>query len=105
MLGVQASRLPQADPWFGQLIEALPAGFLANSELQEVVDALRRFHTLEPQAAAAWGAYQSHTKTIQFTAGANQGVGRGVFSSMAGALSSAGMEILSASTDVLLDNF
>ena len=95
----------QADPGFVQLIKALPAGFLASSELQEVIDTTRRFRGLEPQVAVAWGAYQSHTQTIQFTAGVNQGVGRGAFSSMAGALSSAGLEILSASTDILPENF
>ena len=95
----------QADPWNIQQIEAFPASFLANSELLEVVDTLREFHSLEPRGASVWGKFEPHTKTIQFTAGVNQGVGRGVFSSMAGALSSAGMEILSASTDILPDNF
>ncbi|HCK42586.1 MAG TPA: hypothetical protein DHW22_13250 [Planctomycetaceae bacterium] len=95
----------QANPWFVQQIESLPASFLAQAEIPEVINALRRFAILEPQEVAAWGVYQPTTKTIQFTAGVNQGVGRGVFSSMAGALSSAGLEILMASTDILPDGF
>jgi len=95
----------QADPWFAQQTEALPPSFVASCDLQEVVSTLRQFCSLESHAAAAWGIYEPRTKTVQFTAGVNQGVGRGVFSSMAGALSSAGMEILSASTDRLPEGF
>ncbi|MCH2113780.1 MAG: [protein-PII] uridylyltransferase [Pirellulales bacterium] len=96
----------QANAQIVDRIEALPPSFIASCEVPEVVDALRRFRRLTSESAAvAWGVFQSRTKTMQFTAGVSQGVGRGVFSSMAGALSSAGLEILSASTDVLPEKF
>ncbi len=95
----------QADPWFQQQSQALPASFLASCTVPEAAAVLRQFRALDDSAAVVWGVYQPQTKTIQFTAGVNQGVGRGAFSSMAGALSSAGWEILAAATDVLPGNF
>ena len=91
-------------PWFTQHIEALPASFLANCEVAEAVEALQRFHRLPDNATDAWCVYQPETKTLQFTAGVNRGRGRGAFSSMAGALSSAGLQIHSAATDLLPDD-
>jgi len=88
-------------PWFLQQIEALPASFLASCEIPVAVEALQRFHRLADQAADAWCSYSPETKTLQFTAGMNRGRGRGVFSSMAGALSSAGLQIHTAATDLL----
>lgn len=91
-------------PWFTEQIDALPASFLASCEVSVVVEALQRFHRLTDRAADAWCDYLPETKTLQFTAGVNRGRGRGVFSSMAGALSSAGLQIHAANTDLLRDD-
>lgn len=93
----------QTDGWFVNQIEALPPSFLSTSQVHEVVEALRRFHSLPDRAVDAWCQYLPETKTLQFTAGINQGSGRGCFSSMAGALSSLGLEIHAAGTDLLSD--
>jgi len=90
-------------PWFNRHVEALPASFLANCEVADAVEALQRFHRLPENTADAWCAHQPETNTLQFTAGVNRGGGRGAFSSMAGALSSAGLAIHSAETDLLPD--
>ncbi|NOY29910.1 MAG: HD domain-containing protein, partial [Planctomycetes bacterium] len=94
----------RADDWFKKQLAVLSAAYLAASDVEDVLGLLRRFHNLEESAAHVTCTAQPETKTLQFTAGVDQGVGRGVFSGMAGALSSQGMQILAASTDVLDDN-
>ena len=90
-------------PWFIQQVEALPASFLASCDVSVAVEALQRFHRLQENAADAWCVYVPETKTLQFTAGVNCGQGRGAFSSMAGALTAAGLQIHTAGTDLLPD--
>ena len=93
----------RADSWFNRQIEVLPTSFLAGSDVADTVLALRRFRALKNLDADAWCTYSPETKTLEFTAGVSRGSGRGGFSSMAGALSSAGLEIHSAGTDLLAD--
>ena len=95
----------QSDLDMVQKIEEMPPSFLASTEDAEVIETLRRFRNLPPTTGKAWGAYHAPTKTMRFTCGVDQGSGRGIFSSMAGVLSSAGLEILSASTDLLPGRF
>ena len=93
----------KADSWFASQIAVLPSGYLAGSDTNEVLEMLRRFHQLSDCAADVVCIPQPETKTLEFTAGVKHGTGRGFFSGMAGVLSSQGMQILSASTDVLAD--
>ena len=71
--------------------------------MSEIIAALCRFRRLKDRQVDAWCSYQPETKTLRFIAGVEQGLGRGVFSSMAGALTGEGMQILSADTDILAD--
>jgi [protein-PII] uridylyltransferase len=73
-------------------------------EPRAVVEILARLRGLGANEATAWCTYNKGTKTVECTAAVNQGAGRGVFSSMAGALSSERLEILSADVDVLADD-
>jgi [protein-PII] uridylyltransferase len=65
---------------------------------------LRRLRTLAPRGGTAWSGYLPDTDTVEFFGAIDQGVGRAIFSSMAGALSSHGMQILSAETHTLADD-
>jgi [protein-PII] uridylyltransferase len=56
---------------------------------------------LAPRGGAAWANYLRETDTIEFVAGIDQGVGRAIFSSMAGALTANKMQILAAETNTL----
>ena len=94
----------RANDWFRRQLAVLSPGYLAANEVEDVLGLLRRFHNLQDSAVDVSCTAEPEKKTLLFTAGVNRGVGRGVFSSMAGALSSQGMQILSASTDVLADN-
>jgi [protein-PII] uridylyltransferase len=93
----------QADDWYVRQLGPLPSSHLISLEATEIVEILGRLKVLRENEPAAWCAYQPSSKTIVCSAGVNHGVGRGVFSSMAGALSSVGLEILSADIDVLAD--
>jgi [protein-PII] uridylyltransferase len=98
------SREQLADDWYARQLEALPHSHLMRLEPPAIVEILARLHDLRENEATAWCTYYKATKTVECTAAVNQGVGRGVFSSMAGALSSERLEILSADVDILADN-
>lgn len=92
-----------ADPWFEQQLAALPENFLIKRPAKAVVETLRRLRTLAPRAGVAWANYLPETDMIEFIAGVDQGSGRAIFSSMAGALTSNKMQIVAAETKVLAD--
>jgi [protein-PII] uridylyltransferase len=91
------------DPWFERHLVALPDSFVTKRPAAALVDTLRRLRHLEPRAGTAWASYLPETDTIEFLAGIDQGAGRAIFSSMAGALTSNRMQILSADTNTLPD--
>jgi [protein-PII] uridylyltransferase len=93
-----------ADDWYARQLDALASSHLMRQEPRAIIETLTRLRSLGENEATAWCTYQKATKTVECTAAVNQGVGRGVFSSMAGALSSERLEILSADIDVLADN-
>lgn len=93
----------QADAWFERQLAALPESFAAKRSAADLVETLRRLRTLAPRAGTAWANYLSETDTIEFVAGIDQGMGRAIFSSMAGALTSNNMQILAAETNILAD--
>lgn len=92
------------DVWFQDQTAALPPNYLTHRDPVEAAETLRRLRKLSGGAADAWGTYLPETKTVEFLAGVENGLGRGVFSNMAGALSSQGMEILDANSEALADN-
>lgn len=93
-----------ADEWYARQLDSLSTSHLIHLEPRKIVETLTRLRELGEGEATAWCTYHKATKTVECTAAVNQGVGRGVFSSMAGALSSERLEILSADIDVLADN-
>src|SRR6185312_4368024 len=86
------------DPWFSRQLAALPGSFLNKRSAPAVADTLRRLRPLAPRAGVAWANYLKDTDTVEFIAGIDQGTGRAIFSSMAGALTSKNMQILAAET-------
>jgi [protein-PII] uridylyltransferase len=92
-----------ADPWFDRQLAALPESFVAKRPAAAVADTLRRLRPLAPRAGVAWANYLPETDTTEFVAGIDQGSGRAIFSSMAGALTSKNMQILAAETNGLAD--
>jgi [protein-PII] uridylyltransferase len=97
------SPVEQSDSWFERQLEALPEAFVARRSPDDVADVLRQFRQLPARGGAAWARYLPDTDTVEFFGGVDQGTGRAIFSSMAGALSGHGMQILSAGTHTLAD--
>ena len=93
----------QADPWFERQLAALPESYLTKCPPATQADTLRRLRQLAPRSGTAWANYLPETDTVEFVAGIDEGVGRAIFSSMAGALTSNKMQILSAETNMLAD--
>ncbi|TWT77659.1 Bifunctional uridylyltransferase/uridylyl-removing enzyme [Posidoniimonas polymericola] len=98
------SKQQQGDPWFKRQLDAMPESFFASHQPREVVDTLSRLRSLTDGRGAAWGSYQSSLGAVEYLAGVHSGSGRGVFSSMAGALSAAGLKINQAETAMLSDD-
>jgi len=93
----------RSDPWFEHQLASLPASFVAKRSAKSLVNTLRHLRNLAPRQGVTWAGYLKETDTIEFIAGIDQGTGRAIFSSMAGALSSKNMQILSAETNSLPD--
>ena len=91
------------DAWFERQLDALPEALIARRTPAEVLEVLRRLRTLAPSDGTAWANYLPETDTVEFFGAIEHGVGRAIFSSMAGALTSQGMQILSAETNTLAD--
>jgi [protein-PII] uridylyltransferase len=92
------------DPWFERQLKALPEAFAVRRSPEEVLEVLQQLRTLTPRGGTAWAGYLPDTDTVEFFGAIDQGVGRAIFSSMAGALTGHGMQILSAETHTLADN-
>ncbi|MEN1678911.1 MAG: [protein-PII] uridylyltransferase [Planctomycetota bacterium] len=81
---------------------ALPESMTTSRPPAAVAGVLRRLRDLPESGVDAWG--EPHTGgTSELIAAVRDGVGRGVFSRMAGALSSARLQILAAETAVMHD--
>jgi [protein-PII] uridylyltransferase len=94
----------QSDPWFERELVALPEVFLSKRSAESVADMLRRLRNLAPRSGVAWANYLKDTDTVEYLAGIDQGTGRAIFSSMAGALTAKNMQILAAETYTLADD-
>lgn len=93
----------QRDPWFHRQLAALPEAYISRRPPRDVAETLRRLRQLDSRSGAAWGKYLPETDTLEFVAGIDQGMGRAIFSSMAGALTSNRLQILAAETSMLDD--
>ncbi len=92
------------DAWFDRQLDTIPEAIIARRSPEEVLDVLRRLRKLDPRGGTAWANYLSETDTVEFFGAIDQGAGRAIFSSMAGALTAQGMQILSAETYTLADD-
>jgi [protein-PII] uridylyltransferase len=106
------NKTEQESPLFRELFESLPESFLPTRSHGALAGVLRRLSRVmsgeapPPDSVAklgvdAWGGYEADDSTVEMVAAVANGAGRGVFSSMAGALSSKGLGILSAETALL----
>jgi [protein-PII] uridylyltransferase len=91
------------NPWFARHVAALPVSYLIAADPAQIADDLRLLERLGPGQVDAKGRYQAETETVQFTIGTSEDVTPGIFHKLTGALSSQGLEILSAQINTLAD--
>jgi [protein-PII] uridylyltransferase len=99
----QLNATEKSDAWFGRQLSLIPGSFLSKRSAESVADVLRRLRPLPARAGVAWANYLKDTDAVEFIAGIDQGTGRAIFSSMAGALTSKNMQILAAETNIMAD--
>ena len=96
--------------WWESQVGVLPRSFLFGSEPQELFQQLGELQALPRDAAAAWGRFLPDRKASEYTIAAYEGATPGIFHKLTGALTSNGVEILSAeihtlSEGLVLDRF
>ncbi len=97
--------------WYREQVEAVPIAFLLQSEPNAIASELRRLRLLSPtKPADAWGTYQAAHNAVQYSVAVKQDAPIGLFHHITGALSSQGLQILSAEIhtqkgDVAWDRF
>jgi [protein-PII] uridylyltransferase len=83
--------------WFAEQIQATPVAYLFQIDASQLANELRRLHQLsEGKPADAWGSYQPANNSVQYTVAVRQASPIGLFHKITGALSSQGLQILSA---------
>lgn len=89
--------------WWDRQLTALPATSLQNDRLDELIAQLRQLQLLDPTEVLAAGCYRPELSAVEYTIGAHESLAPGIFHRLTGALSSRGMEILSAEIHTLAD--
>ena len=91
------------DPWFATQVSALPTAYLNGTEPEQIAGDLQLLRELKPGEVHAEGVYQPETETVRFTVATSEQVTPGVFHKLTGALTSHGLQILSAEINTLAD--
>ncbi|MFM8251980.1 MAG: [protein-PII] uridylyltransferase [Planctomycetota bacterium] len=101
---IRALVLPLADPhWWSEMVQSLPRAYLLSRPAQQIVAELERLRTLDRTEAIAWHDYNREANTTEFTIGTFEDITPGVFHKLTGALTSKGLQILSAEINTLGD--
>jgi [protein-PII] uridylyltransferase len=88
--------------WWDKQIEILPSWYLMEP-LERIYPQLERLRKLEHRDAVAWGRYDAERNTVEYTVGTYEEITPGIFHKLTGALSSKGLQILSASIATLAE--
>jgi [protein-PII] uridylyltransferase len=89
------------DPWYAEQFLAISESYLTSHQPRDIALLLTRLRPLAGREGVAWGTRRAENNTLEFTAGVDQGSGRGIFAAMAGVLSSRNLRILAAETAAL----
>lgn len=101
---VRACLNAQAEaPWFARQVSGLPTSYLNGTEPEQIAGDLRLLRALSPGEVHAEGVFLPETETVRFTVATSEQVTPGVFHKLTGALTSHGLQILSAEINTLAD--
>jgi [protein-PII] uridylyltransferase len=89
------------EAWFNEQIEAFPVAYFEAHDPHEIARELVRLHALPPREVAVQARYAAESDTLEYTISTHEEVTPGVFYKLTGALTSQGLEILSAEINTL----
>ncbi len=89
--------------WWDKQLETLPGWYLFGGPLERIYPQLEKLRALPHQDAIAWGRFDAERSAVEYTIGTNEEIMPGIFHKLTGALSSKGLQILSASIATLAD--
>jgi [protein-PII] uridylyltransferase len=85
------------DTWLTEQIEAIPSGYLLSIKPKELIEELRKLRQLTPEKPVqAWGKFFQDQDATEYVTAVQQSQKTGLFHTIAGALTSQGLSILSA---------
>ena len=93
----------RSEPWFVRQVDSLPASCLQTTDPGQLAEDLKMLQGLQPGEVATQGVYQAETATVRFTIGTSEQVAPGIFHRLTGALTSHGLQILTAEINTLAD--
>lgn len=108
---VRALARNAGDPaWWDAQIGSLPRSYLGAASPQRILDELDRVRRLSRRDAVAWGHWIPEHKVVEYVVGTYEEITPGIFHKLTGALTSKGLQILSAeihtlAQDAVLDRF
>ena len=99
------SAVPAGDErdWFVSQVELLPPAYLYRGEPARIVEELARLRQLPASGVASWGRYLDESGVVEYSVGASESRVSDVFHKLTGALTTEGLEILSAEIHTLAD--
>ena len=101
---VQKYFVQQADAsWWNQHADSLPTSYLTSGPAKAVAGKLARLAQLAHDEVATWSDFLPDSNAIEFTVGAPEQITPGSFHKLTGALTSKGLQILSAEIHTLGD--
>lgn len=89
--------------WFNIEIDSLPSEYLRATPPQQVAAELKELRNLPGAGAIARGRYLAESHTVEYTISTRESIAPGIFHRLTGALSSQGLEILSAQINTLAE--
>jgi [protein-PII] uridylyltransferase len=89
------------EAWFDEQIDALPVAYFEAHEPREVARELVRLQAIPPREVVVQARYVAENETLEYTISTHEEVTAGVFYKLTGALTSQGLEILSAEINTL----
>ncbi len=89
--------------WHARLLDRLPSSYLHSASPAQLAEELRRLARLEPSRAEAWARYLAESQTMEYVVATHENIARGIFHKLTGALTSQGLQILSADIHTLAD--
>ncbi len=87
--------------WFDEQVQSLPPAYLHAKSPQQIAEDLNELHRLRSGDVIARGRYLPETRTVEYAVYTFEDITPGVFHKLTGALSSKGLQILSAEINTL----